>query len=527
MFAGPGRVIETVWLDNPPVNAVNSAIIETLWNAFENLVDDVRAVVLRGKGERAFSAGADISGFVGGIGRRRAARRHPAGRRPDRGRARAGRRGDPRLLPRRRARDRARVRLPHRDARRAARLPGGEPRPAARRRRHAARAAADRARPRALADDVGRAHPRRDRRARGGSSSSSSTISKRASRSYVEPLDKQSPHAIRQIKQLLRETRDARSDEREVAGVRGVPHLGGRAGGRRRVPREARGQLDRSVKAAVLHEVGGELAIEERPGAAGTVVDVRAAGVNFADVLIRRGLYPQMPELPYVLGNEVAGDLDGRRVRRAAARRGGLCRTRRARSRLGVRPAGERVVRAGAAFLTTYLTAYIPYRSASTPTRCSSMPGRAGSAPPRSSSRSSRARRVRDREHAGEARARARRSAPTRCARYDEIDDLRVDVVIDPVGGDVFTRSLPLLNPLGTIVAIGFAGGLWQDPSVQWLVGRNAAVMGVYLGRLMKLRPGARARVRRGAARAAGDRRDRRRSSARRSRSPKREARSR
>src|SRR5262249_12947804 len=27
------------------------------------------------------------------------------------------------------------------------------------------------------------------------------------------------------------------------------------------------------------------------------------------------------------------------------------------------------------------------------------------------------------------------------------------------------------------------------DPSVQWLVGRNASVAGVYLGRLMKLRP--------------------------------------
>jgi enoyl-CoA hydratase/carnithine racemase len=33
---------------------------------------------------------------------------------------------------------------------------------------------------------------------------------------YVEPLAKQSPHAIRQIKELLRETRDVRSDEREV-----------------------------------------------------------------------------------------------------------------------------------------------------------------------------------------------------------------------------------------------------------------------------------------------------------------------
>jgi len=33
---------------------------------------------------------------------------------------------------------------------------------------------------------------------------------------YVEPLDRQSPHAIRQIKSLLRDTRDERDDEREV-----------------------------------------------------------------------------------------------------------------------------------------------------------------------------------------------------------------------------------------------------------------------------------------------------------------------
>jgi enoyl-CoA hydratase/carnithine racemase len=33
---------------------------------------------------------------------------------------------------------------------------------------------------------------------------------------YVEPLDRQSPHALRQIKRLMRETRDERSDEREV-----------------------------------------------------------------------------------------------------------------------------------------------------------------------------------------------------------------------------------------------------------------------------------------------------------------------
>lgn len=55
--------VETVWLDNPPVNAVNAAIIDTLWDTFENLDEQTRVVVLRGRGERAFSAGADIAGF--------------------------------------------------------------------------------------------------------------------------------------------------------------------------------------------------------------------------------------------------------------------------------------------------------------------------------------------------------------------------------------------------------------------------------------------------------------------------------
>jgi Enoyl-CoA hydratase/carnithine racemase len=50
----------------------------------------------------------------------------------------------------------------------------------------------------------------------GGSWSSSSTTSRTGIARYVGPLTKQSPHAIREIKELLRETRDERSDEREV-----------------------------------------------------------------------------------------------------------------------------------------------------------------------------------------------------------------------------------------------------------------------------------------------------------------------
>ena len=45
------------------------------------------------------------------------------------------------------------------------------------------------------------------------------------------------------------------------------------------------------------------------------LIDVRAAGVNFADIMGRMGLYPDAPPFPFVCGYEVAGTLaDGRRV---------------------------------------------------------------------------------------------------------------------------------------------------------------------------------------------------------------------
>ena len=55
--------ITTVWLDNPPVNAVGPPIAQAITSALDALEDSTRVVVLRGKGDRAFSAGADIGGF--------------------------------------------------------------------------------------------------------------------------------------------------------------------------------------------------------------------------------------------------------------------------------------------------------------------------------------------------------------------------------------------------------------------------------------------------------------------------------
>lgn len=46
---------------------------------------------------------------------------------------------------------------------------------------------------------------------------------------------------------------------------------------------------------------------EPIPGPGEVLVDVKAAGVNFADVMARLGIYPDAPKLPAVVGYEVAG----------------------------------------------------------------------------------------------------------------------------------------------------------------------------------------------------------------------------
>lgn len=55
------------------------------------------------------------------------------------------------------------------------------------------------------------------------------------------------------------------------------------------------------------------LQVQERPepkaGRGQLVIDVRAAGVNFADTMARVGIYPDAPEVPCVVGYEVAGEV--------------------------------------------------------------------------------------------------------------------------------------------------------------------------------------------------------------------------
>ena len=50
---------------------------------------------------------------------------------------------------------------------------------------------------------------------------------------------------------------------------------------------------------------------DPRPGRGEVRVQVRAAGINFADLLARVGLYPEAPKPPCVVGYEIAGEVDG------------------------------------------------------------------------------------------------------------------------------------------------------------------------------------------------------------------------
>jgi enoyl-CoA hydratase/carnithine racemase len=58
--------IATVWIDNPPLNVLTPDVLERLGEQLRLLDPATRVVVLRGRGERGFSAGADLARFAAG-----------------------------------------------------------------------------------------------------------------------------------------------------------------------------------------------------------------------------------------------------------------------------------------------------------------------------------------------------------------------------------------------------------------------------------------------------------------------------
>jgi NADPH:quinone reductase len=252
------------------------------------------------------------------------------------------------------------------------------------------------------------------------------------------------------------------------------------------------------MRAVLLRETGGPERLEvtevpdPQPGDGEVVVRVRAAGINFADVLVRQGRYPQPPDLPTIPGSEVAGDLDGRRVM-ALPRGGGYAEQIAVDERLVVPLADGASYEEGAGFLLTFLTAWIPLTRQVRVEEGSTVLVHAGSGGVGSAA-------IQVAKHLGarvvatasteEKRAVALEQGADEALAYDEFGEkVRADVVMDPVGGEIFTQSFGVLKPLGTVVALGFAGGWWEQLDPAPLVGRNLGLQGFYLGRLMRHDP--------------------------------------
>jgi len=251
------------------------------------------------------------------------------------------------------------------------------------------------------------------------------------------------------------------------------------------------------LRAALLREVDGpfELADLPDPEGEGKVrVRVRAAGVNFADVLIRRGRYPQMPEFPVVLGSEIAGELeDGTRVMAITSGAGGYAELAVVDSAQVVPLPEHASFAEGASFLLTFLTAYIPLtRQARIDSGSTVLVYAAAGGVGTAAIQLARAFGARVVAAVGstEKLDACRKLGAAEAYVYDELpDDLKADIVVDPVGGELFSQGIGRLKPLGVLLALGSAAGPWPELNPGLLVGRNVGVQGFYLGRLLRLAP--------------------------------------
>ncbi len=207
------------------------------------------------------------------------------------------------------------------------------------------------------------------------------------------------------------------------------------------------------------------------------LVDVKAAGVNFADVMARMGLYPDAPPLPCVVGYEVAGIVravggsvrefqPGQRVV-GLTRFGGYASVVAGPVQHFV-PLPDGVdVETAAAIPVNYLTAWLMLRRqasvrAGELVLVHSAAGGVGQAAMQIC-RSVGAKVVAS-ASAGK-HARLREAGALACVdsraddvvtRVREITDGRgVDVVLDPIGGASFQRSYACLAPMGRLCMFG------------------------------------------------------------------------
>ena len=241
----------------------------------------------------------------------------------------------------------------------------------------------------------------------------------------------------------------------------------------------------------------------------GVVVEVKAAGVSFPEVLQSRGEYQVKPPLPFIPGSEVGGVVrsapDGASVK-AGDRVAAFCMLG-GFAEVAVAPEVTCFVlpdsldfEQGAALVLNYHTAYfaLKLRGRLTDGECVLLHGAAGGVGTASLqvARGLGARTIAVVSSDEKERV-AREAGADEVVRSDgpwkdqarELSDGGVDLVLDPVGGDRFTDSLRSLRETGRVVVVGFTGGSIPEVRVNRLLLNNTEVIGAGWGAYVLSKP--------------------------------------
>ena len=237
----------------------------------------------------------------------------------------------------------------------------------------------------------------------------------------------------------------------------------------------------------------------------GVLIDVHAAGLNFPDVLLVQGKYQVKPPLPFSPGAEVAGIVrevganvtnvrPGDRVA-AATTAGGFAERVAVLAPAVVPIPAAMPMQVAAGFLMTYGTTYhaLVDRAKLQPGETLLITG-AGGGVGMAAAQLGRTLGARVIAAAGSAEKleAARRSGATEFIDYREEalrDRLKtltggkgVDVVFDPVGGDIATEALRGLAWEGRFLVIGFASGTIPAFAANRVLLSGSSIVGVFWG---------------------------------------------
>ena len=277
------------------------------------------------------------------------------------------------------------------------------------------------------------------------------------------------------------------------------------------------------MKAVVVTEFGSPEALDKigevsapTAGDGEVVVDIHAAGLNFADLLVVEGKYQSLPELPFVPGKELAGDVTsvGSGVSRvkvgdrvlAFVESGGFAEQTVAAEQdchfipddMSFRDAAslglnfqtshfalvDRAgVKSGETVLVTGASGGVGLAGVQI-AKALGVTVLAGIANPdkRALVEAAGADHVID-------LAAADLKSSLRDQVYAVTEGNGVDVILDPVGGDVFDAGLRALAWRGRVVVIGFVTGRIPEIAANYLLLKNISAVGMFLDSYRKRDP--------------------------------------